>query len=769
MAQSTGQLPTERSGSLPRTKEQILADVNRCLAIQDASYWHAGAIEYVKSLVKHFKDEKGVVAYHFTKPFAPLASDPDKGADRLEFLHYMYNFVNVVGLLRLPGKARVLDVATGSGWVSHYLAKLGYRPTGIDICDDFVQMARQRVRRDPDIELADDEIERMFFTHNMECAPLPANCDRAFDAVILESCVHHFFDPIAALSHVTAALKDDGIVVVIEGENRVGPIKPEYQKVMDDFRTLERPLERNTLIEILQFCGLTCFEFLGPGTCWTSPRSPAANSLREDLTVNCAAMNLTVCAKTPAALQRILPWWTASPGQQASQVVTPVSPTGAEPVADESPMPDLTLEPHGETCDQEDNGPSAEHASKGRIIIHPSHSDPGNPASNGHSSKHENNGQAFDVEGNGKAAKAEPSPIAPCRRRGQAASASKRVLIVTTMVPFTRGGDRHMADSLRTKFREYGHDVDLIMLPFSDDWAQIPKQLIALKLLHLENYGDRLIAIRTPSYIINHPNKACWFIHHHRGAFDLWNSNMQSIPATPEGLEVRRLLARSDNEGLASAKRIYTNSRVVADRLEKFNQVQAEVLYPPLKTIEGFRCDEYGDYFFYGSRMGLIKRQHLAVQAMRHVKSGVKLVVAGNPDTPADRERIKKAVASSGAADRITVLDRFISEQEKQQLMANSLGCLYFPLGEDSYGYVGLEASYSAKAIITTTDSGGVLELVTHGRNGLVVNPDAASLARAMDQLYEDRAAAERMGKTARQRVDELNISWDHVIEALLK
>ncbi|MGA2618642.1 MAG: glycosyltransferase family 4 protein [Thermoguttaceae bacterium] len=378
---------------------------------------------------------------------------------------------------------------------------------------------------------------------------------------------------------------------------------------------------------------------------------------------------------------------------------------------------------------------------------------------------------ALHNKGNGKpaAVKSGQSPLPARPGRAIVAGSSKKVLIVTTMVPFTRGGDRHMVDSLQVKFREYGHEVDLFLWPFSDDWAQIPKQLVALKLLHMEDYADRLIAVRTPSYIVNHPNKACWFIHHHRGAFDLWNTPMQGIPATPEGLAVRRLLARSDNEGLASAKRVYANSRVVADRLEKFNQIKAGVLYPPLKSTQGFYCDRYGDYMLYISRIASIKRQHVAVKAMQHVKSGVKLLIAGNPDTPVDRERIKTAVASSGAEARITVLDRFVSEREKQELLAHALGCLYFPLGEDSYGYVGLEASYSEKAIITTTDAGGVLELVEHGSNGLVVSPDAASLAQAMDQLYDDRAAAERMGKAARRRVDELGISWDHVIEALLK
>jgi len=402
---------------------------------------------------------------------------------------------------------------------------------------------------------------------------------------------------------------------------------------------------------------------------------------------------------------------------------------------------------------------------KEQILAGPAH------GANGHARNHEADKYLLADESNRKPMdkRSEQSPISVKMARGMPARSSKKVLIVTTIVPFTRGGDRHMVDSLKLKFREYGHEADLLLLPFSDDFTQIPKQLVALKLLHLEDYADRMVAVRTPSYIIDHPNKACWFIHHHRGAFDLWNTRMQDMQAAPEGLAVRRLLARSDNEGLASAKLIYANSHVVARRLEKFNQIKAPVLYPPLKSTRGFRCDRYGDYLLYVSRISLIKRQHLAVEAMQYVKSGIKLLIAGNPDTPADRERMKKAVESSGAGDRITVLDRYISEQEKQELMANALGCLYFPLGEDSYGYVGLEASYSEKAIITTSDAGGVLELVNHDCNGLVVNSDAASLARAMDRLYDDRAAAERMGKASRRRVDELGISWDHVIEALLK
>ena len=45
---------------------------------------------------------------------------------------------------------------------------------------------------------------------------------------------------------------------------------------------------------------------------------------------------------------------------------------------------------------------------------------------------------------------------------------------------------------------------------------------------------------------------------------------------------------------------------------------------------------------------------------------------------------------------------------------------VYLPFGEDSYGYVTLEAFHARKPVVTLSDSGGTLELVRDRRNGLV-------------------------------------------------
>jgi glycosyltransferase involved in cell wall biosynthesis len=90
-------------------------------------------------------------------------------------------------------------------------------------------------------------------------------------------------------------------------------------------------------------------------------------------------------------------------------------------------------------------------------------------------------------------------------------------------------------------------------------------------------------------------------------------------------------------------------------------------------------------------------------------------------------------------------------------------------MDEDSFGYPTLEAAHSCKPSLTAIDSGGVLEFVEDGCNGHVCQPDPVDLADKMDQLYMDKAKTKNMGIEAREKIGELQISWTHVLEKLLK
>jgi glycosyltransferase involved in cell wall biosynthesis len=342
-----------------------------------------------------------------------------------------------------------------------------------------------------------------------------------------------------------------------------------------------------------------------------------------------------------------------------------------------------------------------------------------------------------------------------------------KVAIVNNCVPFVAGGAEHLAEALRNQLRQRGHEATVIRIPFR--WhpsESILNHILACRLMCLRGM-DRVIGLKFPAYYVPHENKVIWLLHQFRQAYDLWGTAYQDIPNTAEGLKIRQVIIQSDNEYLREASKIYTNSHVTGERLKAFNGFESEILFPPLDRSDHFFCEGYGDYIFYPSRVTGGKRQALVAESMKFCKSPVRLVIGGQPEMPSDQEAITRVIRESGLEPRVQFIPRFLSEQEKANLFAGALGCAYTPFDEDSYGYVTLESYHSRKPVITCTDSGGIGILVRNGETGLVVPPSPQAIGEAMDRLYEDRTAAQRMGEAGYDLMNTLGINWDIVVERL--
>jgi glycosyltransferase involved in cell wall biosynthesis len=99
---------------------------------------------------------------------------------------------------------------------------------------------------------------------------------------------------------------------------------------------------------------------------------------------------------------------------------------------------------------------------------------------------------------------------------------------------------------------------------------------------------------------------------------------------------------------------------------------------------------------------------------------------------------------------------------------SNCLGVFFGPFDED-YGMITLEAMLSSKPVITCLDSGGPLEFILHGETGFVVDPNPHSIAKAIDNLLLSNTKSIEMGNNARIHYNSMNISWNGVVEELLK
>ena len=341
-----------------------------------------------------------------------------------------------------------------------------------------------------------------------------------------------------------------------------------------------------------------------------------------------------------------------------------------------------------------------------------------------------------------------------------------KVALVNNYLPFVYGGAEFLVDTLKDQLRARGHDVSLTRVPFP---ATLDHKLIT-NVLSCRNLvfddADKVIAFKFPAYFVRHPNKTLWMFHQLRQVYELWNTEYGLEPSA-DNFALRRAVKNCDDQLLPEAKRIFVNSREVADRLSRYNGIRSEVLYPPLLDRERCHFRMYGDFLFYPSRITSFKRQHLAIESMKYTKTPVRLVLAGKCDEPDYEVRLQALIDAGGLDDRVTMLG-WIDQQRKFDLMAEALACLYLPYQEDSYGFVSMEAFYSRKCVVSLEDSGGTKELLEDGVNGFVVAPDAAALAQKFDTLYENRQLAQQLGENAFEELNSRDISWDSVVDKLL-
>jgi glycosyltransferase involved in cell wall biosynthesis len=339
-----------------------------------------------------------------------------------------------------------------------------------------------------------------------------------------------------------------------------------------------------------------------------------------------------------------------------------------------------------------------------------------------------------------------------------------RIAVCAPQVPFERGGAEIFADDLVGELRARGHETDLVTVPYK--WypgERVLSQAFLWRLLDLSESDGRpielAIATKFPSYAVRHPNKVVWLLHQFRQAYELDRTGLGQFGESAEDRATRRAVQRLDRVVLGEAKKVFATSRNVADRLQRSTGLAAEVMPHPPQELP-YRTESYDDFVLSVGRLDRAKRHELLLDALA-TDSTLHCVIVG--DGP-DRERLEDVARKHGLDGRARFTGR-IDEEELAGLYARCLAVYYAPVDED-FGMVPYEAFLAEKPVVTTTDAGGPLEVVTDRTTGLVIEPRAAALAEACSWLrdhVDDARAWGRAGKEIARRV-----SWDETIARLL-
>ena len=339
-----------------------------------------------------------------------------------------------------------------------------------------------------------------------------------------------------------------------------------------------------------------------------------------------------------------------------------------------------------------------------------------------------------------------------------------RIAVCRPQVVFVRGGVEIFTDRLVEELRARGHEVDLVNIPLQP-WPN--ERIVASGLmwrmidLHTDVgvSADLVIATKFPSYLIEHPNKVVWLVHQWRQAYELDGTELGQLGDSSFDRSIRDRIQVVDRQALGTARKLFATSRNVADRLRRSTGLEAEVLPHPPQEL-AFRCDGYEPFVLSVGRLDSLKRVDLLLAAAAR-EPALEIVVAG--DGP-DRARLEALAVEAGVDGRVRFAGA-VSEQELADLYATCRAVYYAPVDED-FGMVPFEAFRACKPVVTTTDAGGPLEIVSDRETGRVTPPEAAALAAALKDLLDDEAAARAYGAAGSAAV--AGVTWDAAIDRLL-
>jgi len=343
-----------------------------------------------------------------------------------------------------------------------------------------------------------------------------------------------------------------------------------------------------------------------------------------------------------------------------------------------------------------------------------------------------------------------------------------KIAIVSAYVPFLSQPLLNNIEKLSSLLQEQGHEVEQICLPFINDTEKLLEQIVTYRLINLTATADKVITLNPPAHVLQHPNKINWFIKDWDSYFGIKNYRDGSGSGSLQQDSIYQQIDTVNSRTLKEAKKLFAASKMISEQMKDLDSLKSEILYPPLPYSEYFRCDGYNDEIVCLADLKESSRLILLLDAMRFVKSAIRLRFCAESVDAFHVEKLKEIIIKHGLGNRIIFQNKRYTTQEKIDILAAALAGVYLPANDSFYGYSSLEIFHAQKPILTTNDSGSLTELVIDGYNGYIVDPTSQAIAEGLDKLYLDRKKTIAMGECAAQRIIDLKITWKNVMERLL-
>jgi glycosyltransferase involved in cell wall biosynthesis len=249
---------------------------------------------------------------------------------------------------------------------------------------------------------------------------------------------------------------------------------------------------------------------------------------------------------------------------------------------------------------------------------------------------------------------------------------------------------------------------------------------------------------------------------------------VEALVAGRHGLLKRLWLALIERRNIERAAAIHATSRVEAAALGKFDLRLPRVtvipngaedfgpVIAPHCSADVARLRDLRPLILAFGRLSWTKRLDRLIESFARTTVG-NLAIVGTDDEGL-APQLRRLAERLGIADRLHIVPRTVTGAERELVFATASGLVLASLSE-SFGNVGIEAMQRGLPVIATANT-GVSELVAESGGGIVVDPDPAALAVAIERVARDAALAARLGEAGRVFVRD-HCRWANIAERM--
>ena len=331
--------------------------------------------------------------------------------------------------------------------------------------------------------------------------------------------------------------------------------------------------------------------------------------------------------------------------------------------------------------------------------------------------------------------------------------------------------------------RIFGLPIEPVRFEFHNEYFMYMALVEQAQRLNLDHF-DAVLTTQPPTYLVPHRRKVALFFHQARLVYDLAGPVMATGMVDPGVHQAATKAIRSlERDAVGDVGFWLAGSAESAARLDRFWSIPDELIdvyqAPPTSTPASLAPYQPGGPVVSVGRLEWPKRAELLVQAMHLSASGRRAHLVGGGsrldfirdlDITYNQDRdlaarsldpglwVETGVVSDHEERPTGPLSGRIefegaAADERRDELYDAASVVVAPAYKEDYGLTAIEAMIRARPVIVCRDGGGLTEMITNGLNGMIVEPNAIALAKAIDGLVADPTRAARMGQAARRAV----------------